>query len=714
MEQFWRRLGFVARQASGSSCSSCSPWSPACLAFGATNLEFATGQDSYLNSDSQTAIDNQRYQEDFGGETLILLFEATDDADISGILNRGDNLQEFERLEQELRDIPEVYSVLTPLTSLEFSENITVSGTGTTALSSALEREPDPDAAARRQEDLNTTLARLPADDERQLGTETWDQFLLFGNENVEVTDGQATLPTGDDRVVRASLQATFPNLETAVGGVVLEGNADLDTLSAGTEKVLEVMDTVDLDGFEITVTGSPVFLKDINDYLQGGMLTLGAIALAVMAVILFLLFRVRWRFLPLLSTVVGVAWGFALLGYIDVDLSLVTISGLPILIGLGIDFAIQIHNRIEEEAALDHDEHPISETVANVAPAVIAATIAAVVAFLALQISQVPMIRDFGVMLAIGIVALVFCGIVLPVTILGVREYRSRTRGPGRLPGGTFRGQAGQPPARSRGAARGRVDRRCSWAASPSRASSRSSPTRSAGSTRTARRSRTTRPSRRPPACPHRSVCSSPRTTSSTTTSRRCSTSSPSMPKPARGRDQLVAGLDVVEDHPAAGHHVAAADLGRPGLGGRGDAAGRPEAAPDRGPYGRPGEPASRAVEPGRAGRAGRGPRGESRPTDRRARRPRGLDPPPGPRGGRAADAGRPRRTGGRRHGAAREPVGQPGRAHLLSVSPWPRCICSSGSGRWGGPRSPWCRSGSPSAHRPSSSVSSASRSAR
>ena len=104
------------------------------------------------------------------------------------------------------------------------------------------------------------------------------------------------------------------------------------------------------------------------------------------------------------------------------------TISGLPILIGLGIDFAIQIHNRVEEEVVLDHAEHPMSETQANLAPALIVATVSGVVAFLALQVSQVPMIRDFGVMLAIGIVVLVFVGIVIPTAVLGIREYRVPT----------------------------------------------------------------------------------------------------------------------------------------------------------------------------------------------------------------------------------------------------------------------------------------------
>jgi len=427
VEKIWRKLGYTLGRR----------WVVVVIAFavvtailgvGATNLEFATGQDSYLNDDSQTAIDNEIFQGEFGGETIILLFQATGDADIADLLSRGDNLAELERLEAELRAIPEVYSVVAPLTSMIFSESIITSGAGTAALSSAVEREPDEEAKALRQADLATTLARLPGEEERTLGNPVWDEFLLFGNDNVELIDGEPVLPTGDDRVVRASLQGTFPNLQSAVGGVLLQGNADLDVLSAGTEAVLDVVDGVEMDGFEVVVSGSPVFLKDINDYLQGGMLTLGAIALVVMAVILFVMFRVRWRFLPLLSTVVGVAWGFAFLGYIDVDLSLVTISGLPILIGLGIDFALQVHNRIEEESALDKDAAPISESLANVAPALVAATIAAVVAFMALQVSQVPMIRDFGVMLAVGIVALLFCGIVLPAALLGAREYHSRT----------------------------------------------------------------------------------------------------------------------------------------------------------------------------------------------------------------------------------------------------------------------------------------------
>ena len=130
----------------------------------------------------------------------------------------------------------------------------------------------------------------------------------------------------------------------------------------------------------------------------------------------------------PLLAVVIGVFWAFSILGLLGIDLSLVTIAGLPILIGLGIDFAIQIHNRVEEEVVLDQEAHPISETLANVAPPLTAATVTGVLAFLALRISKVPMIRDFGVLLAIGVVVLVAIGIIVPVAALGIREWSDRT----------------------------------------------------------------------------------------------------------------------------------------------------------------------------------------------------------------------------------------------------------------------------------------------
>ena len=439
MERFWRATG-VALGRRWKVVVAVVVVVTSVLAIGAARLEFATGQDSYLNRDSQIAIDNVAFQDDFGGETIILLFSSEGDATVDELFVGG-NLAELRRITDELAAVPEVFSAVTPVVSLEFSSNLVGGPAGTQALTGALAR--DEAGAEARGADIEVSLARRGAvgpESAWTLDEPAWVELLIFSNEGYELDgSGAPVAPPVAERTVRESLQGTFPNVDggprnaTAVGGVILRGNASLDELSAGTERVVEILDGASFDGFELTVTGSPLYLREINDYLKGGMATLGLAALAVMAVVLLLLFKVRWRLLPLAAVVVGVAWAFSLLGLLGIDLSLVTISGLPILIGLGIDFAIQIHNRVEEEVVLDHDAHPISTTLANLVPPLIVATITGVVAFLSLRISKVPMIRDFGVLLAVGVVVLLVVGVVVPATALGAREWRSATteRGP-------------------------------------------------------------------------------------------------------------------------------------------------------------------------------------------------------------------------------------------------------------------------------------------
>ena len=440
MEQFWRRLGVTLGKQWKIVTAVVVLITAVLAALGIPQLEFATGQDSYLNPDSQIALDNVEFQDDFGGETVIMLFRATDDGVDVAALYEGENLAELERITAELRALKAeeggdggVHAVVTPLVSLNFSDELLAGGVGSNALLSAASR--DTVEVAARQDDITVALARLGAVDDKSIGNPEYNDLLIFGNDGYTFEQGSAPVaPPREELVVRRSLAGTFPNVEgtapnsTAVGGVVLKGNATLDEQSATTVDVLEILDTASFEGFDLTVTGSPVYLKEINDYLKGGMISLGLAALAVMAVILALIFRVRWRLLPLLAVFVGVIWAFSFVGIVGIDLSLVTISGLPILIGLGIDFAIQIQNRVEEEVVLDRDEHPIGETLANVAPAIIVAMIAAVLAFLSLQISLVPMIRDFGVLLSIGVVMLVITGIVIPGMVLGIREYKKPT----------------------------------------------------------------------------------------------------------------------------------------------------------------------------------------------------------------------------------------------------------------------------------------------
>ena len=167
-------------------------------------------------------------------------------------------------------------------------------------------------------------------------------------------------------------------------------------------------------------------------------------------------------------------------------------------MLGVGIDYAIQMHSRIEEEVVIDQAEHPIQEAAVNLGPALLVVAFDAIFAFLALRFAKVPMIRDFGLLLAVGIAAICVCSIVLPIAILGIREFRSPTKGRD-FSHGTLAKLVvwlGALPSRTGRAAghrqRGHLRRAASW----SRTSSTSRATPRSGSTRTPRSSRTSTPS--------------------------------------------------------------------------------------------------------------------------------------------------------------------------------------------------------------------------
>ncbi len=392
------------------------------LGLGATKLDFATGQDSYLNKDEQVYKDNVAYQDLFGGQAMLTLFTMEGGRDVVDLFT-PENIEHMQQVDEQLHAIDGVEAVVSPLTALQFTQNLAVSDTGDPtqsvagqALLGAREREPDPAAQQVRLADAATTLERLNEvpPDQRTFENPEWVRFLLFDNRGE----------------IRKSLRPFFPDETHAQLVTRLVGNASLEDEGNASERVQDITLAQPFEGADVTSTGAPVLLKDLNDYLRGGMLTLGAIAVGIMVVILLLLFGVRWRLLPLGVILVGLVWAFGLAGYLGIPLSVVTIAGLPVMLGVGIDYAIQMHSRIEEEVVIDRAAHPIQEASVNLGPALLVVTFDAVFAFLALRFARVPMIRDFGLLLAVGIAVICIASIVLPLAALGIREYRSPTKG--------------------------------------------------------------------------------------------------------------------------------------------------------------------------------------------------------------------------------------------------------------------------------------------
>ena len=97
------------------------------------------------------------------------------------------------------------------------------------------------------------------------------------------------------------------------------------------------------------TITGVPVVINDLASQITGSIAGLLIAALLVMAATLLLVFRNRFRLLPLAVALAATGITFGLLAVLGATLTMASIAVLPILIGLGVDYGIQFQARAQE-----------------------------------------------------------------------------------------------------------------------------------------------------------------------------------------------------------------------------------------------------------------------------------------------------------------------------------------------------------------------------
>lgn len=172
---------------------------------------------------------------------------------------------------------------------------------------------------------------------------------------------------------------------------------------------------------YNVIVTGDPAFSIAMEHEMQTSMAPLLLISIILMFVVLYLVFgHVRWKLLPIPIVLLGIVYTFGAMGYLKIPLSMVSMSAFPILIGLGIDYAIQFHSRIEEEFEREHDEaKAVIQTIKHTGPAVLSAMVITGLGFFSLFTSTVPMIQDFAKLLLIGIVMCFLVSVFVGVTLI-------------------------------------------------------------------------------------------------------------------------------------------------------------------------------------------------------------------------------------------------------------------------------------------------------
>lgn len=209
-------------------------------------------------------------------------------------------------------------------------------------------------------------------------------------------------------------------------------------TLSEAQRKQLlqEITNEIDFaefpSGYNVIVTGDPSFQAVIVDLMNSSNGSVLALCGVLMIVALLLFFRhVRWSLLPLPVVILGIIWTFGAMGFLHIPMSMVSFASFPIMIGIGIDYAIQFHNRLNEELVKGEAVVDAAiNTVKHVAIPVAVALIVTEAGFVSLLSSTVPSINDFGKVCIIGLIMCYLSALFVNVTILYLSEKKFPKKG--------------------------------------------------------------------------------------------------------------------------------------------------------------------------------------------------------------------------------------------------------------------------------------------
>jgi uncharacterized protein len=392
-------------------------------ALGASRLPTDAGVDTLADSGSPTYEATQQVRDRFGEEPVVVLAKG----ELQELL-LTDDLFRLLRLEgclsgkvpQGAEPIPGPCAELAEMNAVEF-----LTGPATFLNESVVQIDNQ----------LRRLAENVPAERFREYLLAVATKYGITSVPSITNEDFVATVvfdfarPRGTPK---ARLAYLFPNARSAqivirlkpdlsqedrhrAIGLIEAAVADTTPRGACKEKG-EPAPCFELENGSYVVSGAPVVIDGVSRALQDALLVLFAIAVAVMALVLFLVFRSRWPLLPLAIALMAAAIAFGLLALFGGSLTMASIAALPILIGLAVDYAIQFQARFDESGSAE-------VAGASGGPTIAAAVLATGAGFLALQLSPVPMVREFGWVLILGIAVAFALALTVGLGTLSLRR---------------------------------------------------------------------------------------------------------------------------------------------------------------------------------------------------------------------------------------------------------------------------------------------------
>jgi hydrophobe/amphiphile efflux-3 (HAE3) family protein len=159
-----------------------------------------------------------------------------------------------------------------------------------------------------------------------------------------------------------------------------------------------------DLSDLRITVTGSPVLATSLADDVQWWLAVLLPLTLVAMLLVTLFVLRLPLRLLAVPLAALAAFWTAGAAGLARLPITPATMAVLPVVLGLATDYALQCVNRLADEDS-GGPTGRIARAASAIMPPTGIAALATVAGVLAFAFSPLPLLRQFALFLALGVV---------------------------------------------------------------------------------------------------------------------------------------------------------------------------------------------------------------------------------------------------------------------------------------------------------------------
>jgi hydrophobe/amphiphile efflux-3 (HAE3) family protein len=372
---------------------------------GLTRLHSDARADLLLDPNSAGARDQAAFADTFGADPIVIMAQP---ASGSALLT-PDHMVGLTHLEGKLHQAPGVKKVYGPGTLV----NTLAISTTTVMLDACAQQGKAAETAATQQ----AASAGKSQAQQQQAGQQAFQQAVsacaqryaaAFPSLGVPAVNNptfiEGVLLEPDGQHVRPFWNWALPDPTHAVITVRLDRNASLDQV----RNVLHIVagapsssDLKELHDMRFVASGSPVLTLAVADDVFNSLKLLLPLALLAVVLVAFLALGPA-TLLTLLVAGLAALWTAGAAGFAGLPVTPATLVVLPVVVGLATDYLIQSINRMS-----GHDP-AAAERISSVASAILPTTGLAAVAtaagMLAFAVSGIPLVRQFGLFMALGV----------------------------------------------------------------------------------------------------------------------------------------------------------------------------------------------------------------------------------------------------------------------------------------------------------------------